>query len=57
MGLRFIRISPLASPRLLYVFYILPVEGVSHYQQISIQRWIDSSPEQGAANVEETEKS
>lgn len=56
MGLRFIHVSLFASPRL-FVLYILPVEGVSHYQQLSIQRWIDPSLEQGAANVEETEKS
>lgn len=43
MGLRFIRISLFASPRLLCVLYIQPVEGVSRYQQISIQRWDKSA--------------
>lgn len=31
MGLRFIRITILTSHRLLYVLYILLVEGASHY--------------------------
>lgn len=57
MGLSLIRISILASHRLLHVLCIQLVEGVSDYQQISVQRWIDPSLGQGAANVEETEKS
>lgn len=52
IGLQFIRNSLFASPRLLNVFYIPPVEGVSRYQQISIVE-VDCR----LSNVEETENS